>query len=122
MPIVALHHVQLAMPVDGEDKARDFYARALGLTEVAKPVNLRKRGGCWFEAGSVRIHLGVEPGFRPAKKAHPAFEVEDLAGLARRLAQAGYPTRPDEPLPGFNRLYVDDPFGNRIELLEAVGA
>jgi catechol 2,3-dioxygenase-like lactoylglutathione lyase family enzyme len=118
MSILSLHHVQLAMPSGEEDKARDFYAHALGLTEVEKPTAQKKRGGCWFEAGPVRIHLGVEQGFRPARKAHPALLVDNLAKLARRLEQAGYPARPEEPLPGYHRLYVDDPFGNRIELLE----
>jgi catechol 2,3-dioxygenase-like lactoylglutathione lyase family enzyme len=117
MGVTGLHHVQLAMPAGGEDRARAFYGKALGLDEVDKPLNLRSRGGCWFERGGVRIHLGVEPGFRPARKAHPALEVDDLKGVVARLAKAGYPARTDEPLPGFDRVYVDDPFGNRIELL-----
>lgn len=118
MTVTGLHHVQLAMPAGGEDRARAFYGRVLGLPEVEKPVNLRARGGCWFEAGSARLHLGVEAGFRPATKAHPALEVDDLKALIARLAKAGYPTRSDEPLPGYDRVYVDDPFGNRIELLQ----
>lgn len=118
MGVTGLHHVQLAMPAGGEDRARAFYGKALGLDEVDKPINLRSRGGCWFERDGVRIHLGVEPGFRPARKAHPALEVDDLRSLVARLAKAGYPARTDEPLPGFDRVYVDDPFGNRLELLQ----
>ncbi len=99
------------MPAGGEDEARRFYGGLLGLAETAKPVTLRGRGGVWFDTGSLQLHLGVDPAFRPAEKAHVAFQV---AGLA----VAGYATTEDEPLPGFARCYVRDPFGNRVELLE----
>lgn len=120
MTILALHHVQLAMPSGGEDQARAFYCDVLGLAEVPKPENLARRGGCWFEKGELRIHLGVEADFRAARKAHPALLVGGLAGLAARIAAAGYEVVSDEPLEGFERLYVYDPFGNRIELMQAV--
>jgi catechol 2,3-dioxygenase-like lactoylglutathione lyase family enzyme len=116
--ITALHHVQLAMPPGREDDARAFYSGVLGFEELPKPENLRKRGGAWFRSGSAEVHLGVEQDFRAAKKAHPALLVEDLAVVAKRCADAGFPTWSDEPLPGFDRLYVADPFGNRIELLK----
>jgi catechol 2,3-dioxygenase-like lactoylglutathione lyase family enzyme len=120
MPIKALDHIQLAMPAGREAEARAFYSGLLGIPEQPKPANLAKRGGCWFEQGSLKVHLGVEADFRPARKAHPAFIVEDLASLMATLSQAGHPTRPDEPLPGATRVFVDDPFGNRIELIELV--
>ena len=82
---------------------------------------MAKRGGCWFERGSLKIHLGVERDFRPAKKAHPAFIVDDLARLSTTLTSAGFPVRSEEPLDGYTRVYVDDPFGNRIELMEPDG-
>jgi catechol 2,3-dioxygenase-like lactoylglutathione lyase family enzyme len=118
MTIKSLDHIQLAMPPGREADARAFYSDLLGIPEVGKPENLAKRGGCWFEQGALKVHLGVELEFRPARKAHPAFIVDDLANLAARLANAGHPTRSDEPLDGYTRLYVDDPFGNRIELME----
>lgn len=118
MPIVALDHIQLAMPQGREEDARRFYAGLLGLTEVPKPESLARRGGCWFESGPVRVHLGVEREFAPARKAHPAFEVTGLRQLTDVLKNGGHPTRADEPLAGWNRVYVDDPFGNRIELME----
>lgn len=121
MAIRALHHVQLAMPAGGEAEARAFYGGLLGIPEVPKPANLAARGGCWFERGNVRIHLGVEAEFRPARKAHPALVVTDLDALARKLRAAGCALRVDEPLAGFARIYVDDPFGNRIELMEPDG-
>jgi catechol 2,3-dioxygenase-like lactoylglutathione lyase family enzyme len=116
--VVGLDHVQLAMPEGGEEAARRFYAGTLGLREVAKPANLAARGGVWFEGGAARVHLGVERDFRPARKAHPALLVRDLPGLAARLRARDVEPVEDEPLQGFDRLYVSDPFGNRIELLE----
>jgi len=118
MPIVSLDHIQLAMPHGRENEARAFYTGVLEIPEARKPPNLAKRGGCWFERGSLKVHLGVEGEFRAAKKAHPAFIVEDLQALSERLSKAGFPVRSEEPLEGFTRVYVDDPFGNRIELIE----
>jgi catechol 2,3-dioxygenase-like lactoylglutathione lyase family enzyme len=118
--IIGVEHVQLAMPAGQESLAREFYSGVLGLVEEAKPPNLARRGGVWFKGGSVRLHLGVDGDFHPARKAHPALLVKGLAALADRCRSAGYPPTTDEPLEGFNRLYVLDPFGNRIELIEPV--
>lgn len=120
MKLLCLDHVQLAMPEGEENKARSFYQGLLGLTEVEKPENLKKRGGCWFQSGDIKIHLGVEMPFTPATKAHPAFVVSDLNKLAEIMQQAGYRVVTDEPLLGFDRLYIDDPFGNRIEFMQPV--
>jgi len=119
--IVGIHHVQLAMPPGREDVAREFYEGLLGIPEVPKPPALARRGGAWFERGAVKIHVGVEPEFRAARKAHPALLVSDLGALVRRLRDAGHVVVEDEPLAGYDRVYVDDPFGNRIELLEPLG-
>jgi catechol 2,3-dioxygenase-like lactoylglutathione lyase family enzyme len=116
--IVGLDHIQLAIPAGQESLAMAFYSEVLGLTEEAKPANLATRGGVWFRGGALRLHLGVDPDFRPARKAHPALLVEGLDDLAERCRAAGYPPVSDQPLEGFNRVYVSDPFGNRIELLE----
>jgi catechol 2,3-dioxygenase-like lactoylglutathione lyase family enzyme len=113
-----LHHLQIAMPEGGEEMARWFYRDLLGIAEVEKPENLKKRGGCWFERGDLHIHLGVEKDFRPARKAHPAFLVDDLAALITQLRSAKVSIVADEPLQGYERIYVADPFGNRIELME----
>ena len=118
MRIVAIDHVQLAMPEGGEEAARAFYTGLLGIAEVSKPPHLAKRGGCWFEQGALKVHLGVDKAFQPAKKAHPAFVVENLAALKAKLAAACVPLRDDEPLDGYDRIYIDDPFGNRLELME----
>src|SRR5689334_5775866 len=111
LSILALDHVQLAMPEAGEHDARRFYGHLLGLREVAKPANLALRGGVWFEHGNVRVHLGVEKDFAPARKAHPAFLVDDLEALVGHLAANGVAAREDEPLEGYARVYVSDPFG-----------
>lgn len=118
MEVRAIDHVQLAMPAGGEVEARAFYGDLLGLPEQPKPRRLARRGGCWFESGTVKIHLGVEVDFRPAKKAHPALLVTDLAAMVRHLTAAGVAVVDDEPLDGHHRVYVSDPFGNRLELLE----
>ena len=118
MRIQQIDHVQLAMPQGKEADARAFYQDVLGIPEVPKPPNLAKRGGCWFVRGALKVHLGVEDDFRPARKAHPAFLVEDLQRLTRLIQSAGYALKEDEPLEGYDRIYVDDPFGNRIELME----
>jgi catechol 2,3-dioxygenase-like lactoylglutathione lyase family enzyme len=117
--VVALDHVQLAMPPGQEDQAEAFYSGLLGLDRRPKPEPLASRGGCWFSNGDVVIHLGAEEGFRPARKAHPALVVEHLDDLAAALVVAGLEVRPDAELPGVKRCYVDDPFGNRIELIDA---
>ncbi len=116
--IIGLHHVQLAMPAGQEGMARAFYSGVLGLFEEPKPANLATRGGVWFRGGETGLHLGVDAEFRAARKAHPAILVRGLAELAERCRAAGYPPVTDEPMEGFNRVYVFDPFGNRIELLE----
>jgi catechol 2,3-dioxygenase-like lactoylglutathione lyase family enzyme len=117
VPFVAFDHVQLAMPLGQEDKARAFYHDLLGMSELPKPPKLAKRGGCWFASGEVQIHLGVEPDFRPAKKAHPALRCRDYEALIAQLRQAGVDIVPDDNNPGVRRCYVHDPFGNRIELI-----
>ena len=118
--IVGLDHVQLAIPHGGEDRARRFYGGVLGMTEVEKPAHLAVGGGCWFEGGSAHVHLGVEDGHVPSRKAHPALLVEDCAELRHRLEMAGVPFSPGKPLAGYIRGDITDPFGNRIELMERV--
>jgi catechol 2,3-dioxygenase-like lactoylglutathione lyase family enzyme len=115
---LGFHHVQLAMPEGREDDAVGFYAGILGLEEIPKPPALAGRGGAWFRSGGVEVHLGVEEGFVPARKAHPAFLVDDLAGLEERLRGSGMEPAADVELEGHRRVHVSDPFGNRLELIE----
>ena len=112
---VTIDHVQLAMPAGGEDAARDFYVGVLGFTELAKPAALAVRGGCWFVAGSVQVHLGVEAEFRPARKAHPALVVR---GLREFVESSGLAVRWSEEIPGTMRCHTADVFGNRLELID----
>jgi catechol 2,3-dioxygenase-like lactoylglutathione lyase family enzyme len=115
--LVGIDHVQLAMPTGGDAQARRFYSGLLGLPEVPKPPVLAARGGCWFEHGTVKVHLGVDAEFRAARKAHPALVVR---GLRAFVAERALAVRWSEDIPGTTRCYVDDPFGNRIELIEQV--
>lgn len=113
---VGIDHVQIAMPVGGEPVAREFYVGVLGLTEVPKPPVMAARGGCWFEAGPVVLHLGAEAAFVPAKKAHPALRLHDVRGF---VAAAGLEATWSDEITGTVRCHIHDPFGNRIELIEA---
>ena len=115
-PWRGIDHVQLAIPVGAEDEARSFYAGLLGLTEVPKPPILAARGGAWFEAGATIVHVGVEDDFAPARKAHPALLVEGLHAFVDRT---GLHVRWSDEIPGTVRCHLHDPFGNRIELVEA---
>ena len=119
MSVLGIDHILLAMPAGAEAQARDFYAGVLLLQEKVKPPPLAKRCGAWFTNGTIEVHLGVEKDFRPARKAHPAFLVRDLAGFVARARAHGCEMAEDEPLPGYSRIFVYDPFGNRLELIES---
>ena len=102
------------------DQARAFYQGILEIDETPKPPHLAVRGGCWFERGALKVHLGVEADFKAARKAHPAFIVSGLEALVAQLRDAGHRIVDDQPLEGYKRVYVDDPFGNRLELMEPI--
>jgi catechol 2,3-dioxygenase-like lactoylglutathione lyase family enzyme len=113
----SIDHVQLAMPRGHEAAARRFYGEILGLPEVPKPEALAARGGCWFETRNIKVHLGVEEPFNPARKAHVAFRVNDLAALVSTARAEGLEVVENDELPGFARAFVHDPFGNRLEFM-----
>ncbi len=119
MAVYGIDHVQLSMPAGGEALARRFYGDILGLSEIAKPPELAARGGAWFQCGTLQLHLGVESGFRPASRAHPALLVSDLAEALAALTSQGFEVKYNCVLiEGFDRAFTADPFGNRIELLQ----
>ena len=118
MRITGYHHVQLAMPAGEEPRAEAFYSGVLGLERIEKPAELAARGGCWFHGDGIELHLGVEQDFRPARKAHLALLVDGLDDLEQRLLGRGVEVTRDTELEGHRRFYVDDPFGNRLELIE----
>jgi catechol 2,3-dioxygenase-like lactoylglutathione lyase family enzyme len=115
--ITGLDHVQVAAPPGCEAEARAFYGRLLGLPELEKPPALAVRGGAWFACGAQQLHVGVDQGFTPAGKAHPALLAADLAAVAERLTGAGAPVRWDDEIPGVARFYTEDPWGNRLEIV-----
>jgi catechol 2,3-dioxygenase-like lactoylglutathione lyase family enzyme len=117
MTVVRLDHVQLAYPPDHDDIARRFYGDVMGFVEIPKPEPMRARGGMWFQAGPLQLHLGVEPAMRPSAKMHPAFVVDDLDPLVARLVAAGAEWKPSDEIAGTRRGHTRDPFGNRIELI-----
>ena len=119
MKILSIDHVQIAIPAGAEETARAFYINLLGFTEIPKPPQLAKRGGVWLQSENARLHLGVENDFRPARKAHPAFIVDDLDAILEKVQLAGYEWDESQPpLDGYKRAHIYDPFGNRIELME----
>ncbi|HEX4049441.1 MAG TPA: hypothetical protein VHY19_00985 [Steroidobacteraceae bacterium] len=118
MPVVGIDHVQLAMPAGQEEQARRFYGEVLGLPEKPKPADMAGRGGCWFETERVKIHLGVDKNFRAATKAHPGLLVSDLRAILECCGSQGPAGIDETSLPGCRRAFVNDPFGNRLELIE----
>jgi catechol 2,3-dioxygenase-like lactoylglutathione lyase family enzyme len=117
--VVHLDHIQIAAPAGCEPAAREFYGSLLGMPEIEKPEALRARGGCWFQCGSQQLHIGVEKEFRPSRKAHPAFAVNNLDGVRDVLLAHGFKVTDDDALPGTRRFYCEDPWGNRLEFVEA---
>ncbi len=115
---LSIDHIQTAAPVGCEDVARQFYGGTLRLDEIEKPEQLRLQGGCWFRCGRHQVHIGVEPDFRPARKAHPAFAVVHFEALRTSLLAKGFEVKDDNNLSGIRRFYTSDPWGNRIEFVE----
>ena len=118
MSISTIDHLMIAIPENAEDIARHFYGEILGLEEIDKPDSLKGRGGVWYRVGAMQLHFGIDREFHPARKAHVAFRVADLQDLRLQAREAGLAVIDDELLPGFDRFYLDDPFGNRLEFLE----
>jgi catechol 2,3-dioxygenase-like lactoylglutathione lyase family enzyme len=116
--VLGIDHVQIAAPRGREDEARAFYGGLLGMPELEKPEPIRGRGGCWFAAGAQELHVGVEEPFAPARKAHPGLVVSGLDVIRARLRDAGVEFHDDAKIAGLDRLFVHDPFGNRLELRE----
>ncbi|MCY8225547.1 glyoxalase [Bacillus haynesii] len=113
-----IDHVQIAAPSNSEDECRAFFSGLLGMPEIPKPENLRKRGGVWFRCGSHELHIGVQEPFSPATKAHPAFAVDSISELREKLNKLGIDIKEGELLEGAERFHIHDPFGNRLEFLE----
>ncbi|PRX39144.1 glyoxalase/bleomycin resistance protein/dioxygenase superfamily protein [Planifilum fimeticola] len=119
MRIVGLHHAQITIPRGAEEQAREFYCGVLGLTEIEKPASLRARGGFWLQVGDREVHVGTEDGVdRRKTKAHLAYQVTDLAGWRKKLAEHGISVLESIPIPGYDRFEFRDPFGNRVEMIE----
>jgi catechol 2,3-dioxygenase-like lactoylglutathione lyase family enzyme len=112
-----LHHVQVFYPPGQEDAARVFYGEALGLRELTRPVTL-DRAGLWFEAGDGHVHLSAQEELALHPRRHFALRVDDLDAISARLRAKGIRFEDADPIPGWRRTYVFDPFGNKIELDE----
>ncbi len=117
MPVLGLEHVQISVTPRGEEQARAFYGGLLEMPEIEKPPSLAGRGGVWFGCGSQQLHCGVEDPIAASRR-HPGLLVSDLSGLATRLSASGFPIYSEPEIPGYRRLFTEDPFGNRLELME----
>jgi catechol 2,3-dioxygenase-like lactoylglutathione lyase family enzyme len=114
-------HVNVTMPAGGEAAARAFYAGLLGLVEIPKPQSMRPRGGVWFDAEGVDVHVSAEDvRTGPDTYRHFGLECRDIDALRAKLAAAGVATEEGRPAP-WRRFFVRDPFGNRIEIHEIGG-
>ena len=121
MTIIGLHHVQITIPHDKEDAARAFYLGVFGLPEVEKPDSLKPRGGFWVDLGDRQLHIAMEDGVdRSLTKAHVAYQVDDLERWRDKLTAAALSILDSVPIPDFNRFECRDPFGNRMEFIEAL--
>ena len=121
MKIEGIDHVQIAAPCDSEDMLRQFYVGLLGFEEIEKPVALKGRGGVWFNCGNMQLHVGIdaEPPMNEPSRRHIAFRIRSLEECRRALRSAGLTIEEDKaPIPGAIRLYLRDPVGNRVELLQ----
>ena len=115
---LGIEHVQITIPHGEERRAREFYVDVLGFTEIVRPESLGGRGGGWFRNGPVNLHLISARDFQPTRPGHPAWLVPDLDTVIARCESAGHAIEQAVPLPGFDRVHVYDPFGNRLELME----
>lgn len=114
-----IHHVQVCCPPGTRDVVRAFYTGVVGFAEMPQPPAIAARGGCWFAGDGIELHVGVDPDFRAARRAHPGLMVADADALAERLRAAGYPVEwaAADEVPGPRRFHTSDPHGNRLEFL-----
>lgn len=114
---LGLDHVQVAAPPNSENEASSFYGDILGMEPIAKPLALQKNGGVWFQCGSHQLHIGIKEDFEGEAKAHPAFEIQNLSDFKQHLQDNDVAFQEDDKIPDVERIYVFDPFGNRLEFL-----
>ncbi|GAC1422377.1 MAG: VOC family protein [Ktedonobacteraceae bacterium] len=121
MTILGLHHAQITIPRGAEAQGRQFYCDVLGLPEIEKPASLQGRGGFWLQVGLHQVHIGVEDGVeRSATKAHLAYQVDDIEIMQKWLQESGIEIGDAIPFAGFQRFEIRDPFGNRVEFIQAL--
>ncbi|MBD1843437.1 VOC family protein [Cyanobacteria bacterium FACHB-63] len=119
MWINTINHIQITSPPDVEEEMRFFYNDVLGLPEFPKPEVLQPNGGAWYQLGEIQLHISTEKDARNyASKRHICFQVRDLSAFQQHLAAHQISIIPDgQPIEGYDRFYLRDPGGNRIEII-----
>ena len=117
--LTGLDHLQIEAPPGHEAAARRFYGDFLGLGELEKPAVLQSNGGVWFALpGGQQLHTGTVPDFSPRRKGHPCFRCTDLNAVLARAEAFGVEVQEDSQLAPLRRMFLHDPFGNRLEIVE----
>lgn len=115
--INGVHHIMIT--VGDLDIAKQFYSVVLGLEETDCPVKDGKR--VWYKLGNQELHVNYREDFR-AGLGHFALsmKLDDYVEYHEKIKATGYDrvTESVKYIDGLFRFYLDDPFGNIIEITD----
>ena len=120
LKVIGIDHIQIAVPRALEGQCLAFYREVLGLEEIAKPPELRGRGGAWFQAGPIQVHIGIDAEGSPPSKRHICFLVADSGAAKAAIAADGVFIEGESQTDGLARFFIRDPAGNRLEIGQRV--
>ena len=116
--ILGVNHVQVNVPAADLERAREFYVGFMGMREIPRPGSFTSKG-IWLNAGMFEIHIGLEDGVDRSKtRAHVAYQVSDIRAWRAKVSEAGFATKDQPLIPGYDRFQFRDPFGNMIEIMQ----
>jgi catechol 2,3-dioxygenase-like lactoylglutathione lyase family enzyme len=110
-------HINICVALADLEAARKFYVDVFGLKPTPRPDHIFDTPGYWFIIGDIQLHIGVEPPVGRTFR-HTAFEITDLADARNHLTANGIKIDEEPVIDGRDRFTFEDPFGNRMELLE----
>ena len=117
--VIGVNHVQVNVPAEGLERARDFYLGFLGMREIDRPAVFDSKG-FWLNAGTFEIHIGVEDNVERKTRAHIAYEVQDILAWRKKVTDKGWKITEQPKIPNYERFHFRDPFGNNLELMSRV--